>query len=68
MFTIPLLCYQDKWTLSHDDIELDSKLGAGNFGDVYKALLKTKNIYVAVKTCKASVDTSTRNKFLAEAR
>jgi len=54
--------------LSHDDLEMDERLGQGNFGTVYKARLKTTNAYVAVKTCRETVDSNTRDKFLLEAR
>ncbi len=31
---------REKWELNNDDVELVSKIGRGNFGDVYRAHLK----------------------------
>nr|XP_009858066.1 tyrosine-protein kinase Fer isoform X1 [Ciona intestinalis] len=59
---------KDKWQLSHDDFTIDCKIGQGNFGEVYKALFIRENYYVAVKTCKETVDNNTKEKFLMEAK
>jgi len=52
----------------HDDIEICDKLGSGNFGEVYRGFMKSLNQYVAVKTCKDTVDSRTKDKFLLEAK
>ena len=59
---------QDKWHLTHDDVDIMDELGEGNFGTVYRGFMKSTNDYVAVKTCKDNVDKITRSKFLDEAR
>ncbi|XP_032831895.2 tyrosine-protein kinase Fer-like isoform X1 [Petromyzon marinus] len=59
---------KDKWILNHDDIVLQEKLGRGNFGEVYKGLLKPENVSVAVKTCRDNLPTDMKHKFLMEAR
>jgi tyrosine-protein kinase Fer len=40
----------------------------GNFGDVYKAKLKTSGLDVAVKTCRVTLPDDHRRKFLQEGR
>ncbi|XP_071826603.1 tyrosine-protein kinase Fer-like isoform X2 [Apostichopus japonicus] len=65
MIRNPISKVKDEHDLRHEDILLDTKLGQGHFGDVHKATFKNKP--VAVKTCKATVDTATRRKFLSEA-
>ena len=42
----------DQWELNRSDIEMGQKLGGGQYGEVYKAVLKKQNLYVAVKTFK----------------
>ena len=69
MHIISTICYQaDKFRLLHDDIDLSEKIGSGNFGNVYKGYIRSRDHMVAVKTCKESVDQSTRAKFLSEAK
>lgn len=46
----------DQWELNRSDIEMGQKLGGGQYGDVYKAVLKKQSIYVAVKTFKVSCE------------
>jgi len=57
----------DKWSLSHSQIKIQSKLGQGHFGDVMKGVLLPDNIPVAVKSCKENVTDLVKQKFLAEA-
>jgi len=59
---------REKWELNNDDVELIEKIGRGNFGDVYKAKLKTSNFAVAVKTCKITLPDEQKKKFLQEGR
>lgn len=40
----------------------------GNFGDVYKAKLKSTNQEVAVKTCRVALPDENKRKFLQEGR
>nr|KAF6366198.1 FER tyrosine kinase [Pipistrellus kuhlii] len=56
-----------KWVLSHEDVTLGELLGKGNFGEVYKGILKDKTA-VAVKTCKEDVPQELKMKFLQEAK
>ncbi|EPQ07910.1 Tyrosine-protein kinase Fer [Myotis brandtii] len=56
-----------KWLLSHEDITLGELLGKGNFGEVYKGILKDKTA-VAVKTCKEDLPQELKIKFLQEAK
>ncbi|XP_054163853.1 tyrosine-protein kinase Fer-like [Oppia nitens] len=65
---------REKWELSHKDIELKEKIGRGNFGDVYKGILRKtgtgtlKEMNVAIKTCKTNLPDQQKCKFLAEGR
>ncbi|XP_023340966.1 tyrosine-protein kinase Fer [Eurytemora carolleeae] len=59
---------REKWELNNDDVELVEKIGRGNFGDVYKAILRPGNISVAVKTCKITLPDEQKKKFLQEGR
>ena len=52
--------------MKHDDITLDSKLGKGNFGDVYSGTMRDSGRRVAVKTCR-SEHIPAAQQFLAEA-
>ncbi len=60
--------FREKWELNNDDVELVEKIGRGNFGDVYKAILRPGNISVAVKTCKITLPDEQKKKFLQEGR
>lgn len=42
----------DQWELNRSDIDMGQKLGGGQYGEVYKAVLKKQNLHVAVKTFK----------------
>ncbi|XP_019755170.2 focal adhesion kinase 1 [Dendroctonus ponderosae] len=58
------------YELNRDHIELGIILGKGQFGDVHKGTVMTKEgttIPVAIKTCKSDADASTTDKFLEEA-
>ncbi|XP_073816981.1 tyrosine-protein kinase Fer isoform X2 [Musca autumnalis] len=56
------------WELSNDDVVLCEKIGRGNFGDVYKAKLKSTKKDVAVKTCRMTLPDEQKRKFLQEGR
>ncbi|KAH8272632.1 hypothetical protein KR044_001980, partial [Drosophila immigrans] len=56
------------WELSNDDVVLLEKIGRGNFGDVYKAKLKSTKQDVAVKTCRMTLPDEQKRKFLQEGR
>ncbi|XP_055543559.1 tyrosine-protein kinase Fer isoform X4 [Wyeomyia smithii] len=61
--------FRERWELSNDDVILLDKIGRGNFGDVYKAKLKSsKNTLVAVKTCRMTLPEEQKRKFLQEGR
>lgn len=58
------------YELNRDHIELGIILGKGQFGDVHKGTVTTKegsSIPVAIKTCKTDADVTTTEKFLEEA-
>uniref|UniRef100_A0A1B6F723 Tyrosine-protein kinase n=1 Tax=Cuerna arida TaxID=1464854 RepID=A0A1B6F723_9HEMI len=59
---------REVWELNNDDLLLLDKIGRGNFGDVYKARLRTTNQEVAVKTCRVTVPDEHKRKFLQEGR
>lgn len=59
---------RERWELNNDDVILLEKIGRGNFGDVYKAQLKTCKTDVAVKTCKVTLPDEQKRKFLQEGR
>ncbi|EZA48284.1 tyrosine-protein kinase Fer isoform X2 [Ooceraea biroi] len=59
---------RERWELNNDDVILLEKIGRGNFGDVYKAQLKTGKTEVAVKTCKVTLPDEQKRKFLQEGR
>ncbi|XP_066151592.1 focal adhesion kinase 1 isoform X2 [Euwallacea fornicatus] len=58
------------YELNRGHIELGIILGKGQFGDVHKGTVTTKEgnvLPVAIKTCKSDADASTTDKFLEEA-
>ena len=60
---------REDWELKNDDVQLVEKIGRGNFGDVYKANLRSnqnKHLTqsVAVKTCKVTLPEEQKKKFL----
>ncbi|XP_018327552.1 tyrosine-protein kinase Fer isoform X2 [Agrilus planipennis] len=59
---------RERWELNNDDVLLLDKIGRGNFGDVYKAQLKSTNQEVAVKTCRVTLPEEHKKKFLQEGR
>ncbi|XP_037909627.1 tyrosine-protein kinase Fer isoform X2 [Hermetia illucens] len=59
---------RERWELSNDDVILLEKIGRGNFGDVYKAKLKSTKQDVAVKTCRMTLPEEQKRKFLQEGR
>ncbi|KAF7990790.1 hypothetical protein HCN44_000595 [Aphidius gifuensis] len=59
---------RERWELNNDDVELMEKIGRGNFGDVYRAQLKTSQTEVAVKTCRVTLPDEQKRKFLHEGR
>ncbi|XP_053605754.1 tyrosine-protein kinase Fer isoform X1 [Plodia interpunctella] len=59
---------RETWELNNDDVQLLDKIGRGNFGDVYKARLKTTGQEVAVKTCRMALPEEQKRTFLQEGR
>ncbi|XP_028161880.1 tyrosine-protein kinase Fer isoform X4 [Ostrinia nubilalis] len=59
---------RETWELNNDDVQLCDKIGRGNFGDVYKARLKTTGQEVAVKTCRVALPEEQKRTFLQEGR
>ncbi|XP_059053619.1 tyrosine-protein kinase Fer isoform X1 [Achroia grisella] len=59
---------RENWELNNDDVQLLDKIGRGNFGDVYKARLKTTSQEVAVKTCRMALPEEQKRTFLQEGR
>jgi len=47
-----------------DDIEVLTQLGEGNFGKVYKVLIKRENRFCAMKTMTSRVNHEVREMFL----
>ncbi|XP_055955247.1 tyrosine-protein kinase Fer [Patella vulgata] len=58
---------REAWELVNDDIQLEMKIGNGNFGEVYKGIFRGDHV-VAVKTCKDTLSEDQRKKFLQEGR
>ena len=54
--------------MNHDEIDIKEELGAGNYGTVYRGVLTTTGASVAIKTCKDTVSSDAKKKFLMEAR
>ncbi|XP_068624359.1 tyrosine-protein kinase Fer isoform X3 [Battus philenor] len=59
---------RETWELNNDHVQLLDKIGRGNFGDVYKARLKTTGQEVAVKTCRVALPEEQKRTFLQEGR
>ncbi|XP_077296882.1 tyrosine-protein kinase Fer isoform X1 [Arctopsyche grandis] len=59
---------RERWELNNDDVVLMEKIGRGNFGDVYKAQLKSSKQEVAVKTCRMTLPDEQKKTFLQEGR
>ncbi|RWS30425.1 Tyrosine-protein kinase Fer-like protein [Leptotrombidium deliense] len=62
---------KQKWELNSSDIELKTKIGKGNFGDVYEGSFRKshgKYIPVAVKICRMNLADEQKRKFLQEGR
>ncbi|XP_071041069.1 tyrosine-protein kinase Fer isoform X3 [Parasteatoda tepidariorum] len=59
---------RERWELNNDDVELVEKIGRGNFGDVYKAMVRATGIEVAVKTCRMNLPDEQKKRFLQEGR
>lgn len=59
---------RENWELNNDDVQLLDKIGRGNFGDVYKARLKSSGAEVAVKTCRVALPEEQKRTFLQEGR
>ncbi|XP_065662082.1 tyrosine-protein kinase Fer isoform X2 [Hydra vulgaris] len=57
----------DDYIVPQDDVQLKCRLGGGHFGDVYKGVLRSKQIMLAVKTCKENVSDVIKKQFLEEA-
>lgn len=60
--------FRERWELNNDDVELVEKIGRGNFGDVYRAVLHPQRLDVAVKTCRVNLPDEHKKKFLQEGR
>ena len=48
----------DEWEVNRSDIDMGAKLGGGQYGEVYKAVIKKRGISVAVKTFRVSFTVS----------
>ncbi|GFR04239.1 tyrosine-protein kinase Fer [Trichonephila clavata] len=59
---------RERWELNNDDVELVEKIGRGNFGDVYRAVLRASGVEVAVKTCRMNLPDEQKKRFLQEGR
>eukprot|EP00055_Hartaetosiga_balthica_P007684 m.26823 g.26823 ORF g.26823 m.26823 type:complete len:688 (+) comp5891_c0_seq1:88-2151(+) len=55
----------DKWEIDRSDIMMGARLGSGQYGEVYEAVLRSKSRHVAVKTLKE--DAMDAKDFLKEA-
>ena len=45
----------DEWEFDRANLEMGQKLGGGQYGEVYRAVIKGRNITVAVKTFRVSM-------------
>nr|XP_033776357.1 tyrosine-protein kinase Fes/Fps [Geotrypetes seraphini] len=59
---------KDKWVLEHEDVILGERIGRGNFGEVFSGRLLSDNMPVAVKTCRDTLPSDLKDRFLMEAR
>ncbi|XP_030045512.1 tyrosine-protein kinase Fes/Fps [Microcaecilia unicolor] len=59
---------KDKWVLEHEDVILGERIGRGNFGEVFSGRLRSDNMPVAVKTCRDTLPSDLKDRFLMEAR
>ncbi|XP_072474899.1 tyrosine-protein kinase Fes/Fps [Notamacropus eugenii] len=59
---------KDKWALNHEDLVLGERIGRGNFGEVFSGRLRADNTLVAVKSCRETLPSDLKAKFLQEAR
>ncbi|XP_055648370.1 tyrosine-protein kinase Fes/Fps isoform X2 [Falco peregrinus] len=59
---------KDKWVLNHEDVLLGERIGRGNFGEVFSGRLRADNTPVAVKSCRETLPSELKAKFLQEAR
>ncbi|XP_011403964.1 PREDICTED: tyrosine-protein kinase ABL1-like [Amphimedon queenslandica] len=55
----------DKWEFDRSNLEMGLKLGGGQYGEVYKAVMKGRGVNVAVKTFRE--ETTDATEFLKEA-
>ncbi|XP_037251788.1 tyrosine-protein kinase Fes/Fps isoform X1 [Falco rusticolus] len=58
---------KDKWVLNHEDVLLGERIGRGNFGEVFSGRLRADNTPVAVKSCRETLPSELKAKFLQEA-
>nr|CAD2144695.1 unnamed protein product [Meloidogyne enterolobii] len=62
---------REEWVLTHESVTLGEQIGAGQFGEVFKAKFKTTRgakLVVAVKTLRDSEAVTNQKSFLSEAR
>ncbi|KAH3786829.1 hypothetical protein DPMN_164941 [Dreissena polymorpha] len=59
---------RESWELNNDDILLDTKIGNGNFGEVFRGVYRRSGETVAVKICKDTLSEDQRKKFLMMGR
>lgn len=66
MIKNPIL--REQWQLNNEDVELVEKIGRGNFGDVYRGLIRKTKVPVAIKTCRINLPDEQKKRFLQEGR